>query len=305
MPLRRGPLPELRVDTPPLRILPAARTAPSRMAPPRTASPQTQTRYREQRLHDDKQWFEQAVLQRAPPAGASWGSLAESERFSPPLRPLSPRNKPMWSPERTSPARQLPISRSAPCLALYPAGPAASVMKLNTHEEKPQPEPTRQKGVQFRPQRPGSYRTRGGAYASARLQCDEDRSYKNLRELNRLKATLAYAGWRLDADEAEGVQQWLPAAVPAILDTMRRKQQVHSGDRSHRFIRKLDALTPTLSYDGWRDDARVVEWPGTTDNGVFEGLGMNEADLDKLLERMHRKQAFARMMQPPSRAGQQ
>merc|ERR1712166_1137763 len=49
--------------------------------------------------------------------------------------------------------------------------------------------------------------------------------------------------------------------VPGILDTMRRKQQVHSGDRSHPFIRRLDALTWALSYNGWKDDARAIEWP--------------------------------------------
>lgn len=42
---------------------------------------------------------------------------------------------------------------------------------------------------------------------------------------------------------------------------MLRKQQVHDGDRSHPIIRKLDALTPTLSYAGWEDDARKIEWP--------------------------------------------
>ena len=42
---------------------------------------------------------------------------------------------------------------------------------------------------------------------------------------------------------------------------MRRKQQVHNGDRSHKYILRLDALTPTLSYSGWQDDARSIEWP--------------------------------------------
>ena len=42
---------------------------------------------------------------------------------------------------------------------------------------------------------------------------------------------------------------------------MLRKQQVHDGDRSHPIIRKLNALTPTLSYAGWEDDARKIEWP--------------------------------------------
>ena len=70
---------------------------------------------------------------------------------------------------------------------------------------------------------------------------------------------------------------------------MRRKQQLHRGDRSHPFIRKLDALTPTLSYDGWEKDARIIECAGG--NGIFEGLGMDEKGVDRLLARMRRRQA--------------
>ena len=70
---------------------------------------------------------------------------------------------------------------------------------------------------------------------------------------------------------------------------MRRKQQLHRGDRSHPFIRKLDALTPTLSYDGWKEEARVIEWPGG--DFIFFGLSMTESVVDRLLARMRRKQA--------------
>ena len=178
MPLRRGPLPELRVDSPPLRMSPAPRMVPPHMASPCAASPQTQKRYRAQRLHDDKQWFERAVLQRAPPAAASWGLSAESECLSPPLRPLSPRNKPLRSPDKASPLKQLPISQSAPCLALYPAGPAAGV-KLYTHSEKPQPQLAaairHHDVVQTRPPRAVSYASevlhgRAGPHTVARLR---------------------------------------------------------------------------------------------------------------------------------------
>ena len=74
-----------------------------------------------------------------------------------------------------------------------------------------------------------------------------------------------------------------------MLDSMRRKQQLHSGDRSHPFIRKLDALTPTLSYDGWEEDARMIEWPGG--DSLFEGLSMTEFGVDRVLARMRCKQA--------------
>ena len=178
MPLRRGPLPELRVDSPLLRMPPAPRMVPPHMASPCAASPQTQKRYRAQRLYDDKQWFEGAVLQCAPPAAASWGLSAESECLSPPLRPLSPRNKPLRSPEKASPLKQLPISQSAPCLALYPARPATGV-KLYTRTEKPQPQLAaairHHDGVQTRPPRPITYASevlhgKAGPHTVARLR---------------------------------------------------------------------------------------------------------------------------------------
>ena len=182
MPLRRGPLPELRVESPPPRKLPAPGMGP--------ASPQTQTRYRPQRLHDDKQWFERAVLQRAPPAAASWGLPAESEGLSPPLRPLSPCNKPLRSTEKASPLKQLPISQSAPCLTLYSAGPAAGV-KLYTHSEKPRPQLAasirHHDGVQTRPPRPVSYASevlhgRAGPHTVARLQKHASAHYPRSRQ---------------------------------------------------------------------------------------------------------------------------
>ena len=45
----------------------------------------------------------------------------------------------------------------------------------------------------------------------------------------------------------------------------------------------------TYIYDGWEEDARIIECAGG--NGVFEGLGMDEKGVDRLLARMRRKQA--------------
>merc|ERR1711935_943996 len=122
-------------------------------------------------------------------------------------------------------------------------------------------------------------------------ECDGDRSHKDLRKLDELKTALSYDGWRLDAGEAEKQHATRPYSREAsdILDSMRRKQQLHSGDRSHPFIRKLDALTPTLSYDGWEEDARMIEWPGG--DSLYEGLSMTEIGVDFVLARMRRKQA--------------
>jgi len=109
------------------------------------------------------------------------------------------------------------------------------------------------------------------------------------KEWNELEVIFSYEGWRRDAEEAEEKHARYGRGASQILDSMRRKQQLHSGDRSHPFIRKLDALTPTLSYDGWKKDARIIEWPAG--KHVFEGLGMTESDVDRVLARMRRKQA--------------
>merc|ERR1712166_1490941 len=85
-------------------------------------------------------------------------------------------------------------------------------------------------------------------------------------------------------EQAEKMHRECPNLVPGILDTMRRKQQVHSGDRSHPYIRRLDALMPTLSYNGWEDDARKIEWP-RHENGFCAH------DVEERFERMRTKQA--------------
>ena len=104
------------------------------------------------------------------------------------------------------------------------------------------------------------------------------------KERNELEMVFSYDGWRKDAKRAEEThREFYPGLVPGILDKMRRKQQVHSGDRSHKYIRKLDALTPTLSYNGWKDDARKVEWPGTGD--------WSDTTAEKMFEVMRTKQA--------------
>ena len=90
-------------------------------------------------------------------------------------------------------------------------------------------------------------------------------------EPKELETKFSYDGWQMDAELAEKCDKELinPFFGPflakvdlwAVLDTMHRKQQVHDGDRSHPFILKLDALTPTLSYTGWEYDAKTMEWP--------------------------------------------
>ena len=107
-----------------------------------------------------------------------------------------------------------------------------------------------------------------------------------VKQLSELQVTCSYDGWRWDAELAEERHRGHPNLVPDILDTMRRKQQVHSGDRSHPFIRALDALTPTLSYDGWKDDARTIEWP-ENDNGYYAFQVKNMFELMRTKQAEH------------------
>ena len=145
---------------------------------------------------------------------------------------------------------------------------------------------------------------RGGCYTPSQVEAqfelmrkkqaehDGDRSHKHLRELDDLRAALDYEGWRHDAELAETMHRkafdcFLDTRTAKILDTMRRKQQVHNGDRSHEYIRKLDALTPTLSYSGWQDDARCIEWP--TD--YYRGGCYTPSQVEAQFELMRKKQA--------------
>ena len=126
-----------------------------------------------------------------------------------------------------------------------------------------------------------------------------DRSHPNLVKLDALKASLkasgAYAGWEIDAALAEKGHTSMDTSYPersvAVQDTMLFKQQVHggNGDRRHPFIRKLDALTPKLSYEGWEADAREVEWPVAN---IYDVIGSRAQYVEIVLERMRSKQAM-------------
>ena len=135
---------------------------------------------------------------------------------------------------------------------------------------------------------------------SVRGPSSPSRSHENLRNLDKIVAkfelvpAVAYKAWRDDADAIERMHIDHPNRVPDALRTMRRKQQLHTGDRSHRYIRKLDALTPTLTYSAWEEDARELEWPQPKGSrmglGTFFALCVRGEDIDAGLERMRRKQ---------------
>ena len=106
-----------------------------------------------------------------------------------------------------------------------------------------------------------------------------------------LETIFSYDGWKVDANQIEENHASNPTKASAILDTMLFKQQVHggNGDRRHPFIRKLDALTPKLSYEGWEADAREVEWPVAN---IYDVIGSRAQYVEIVLERMRSKQAM-------------
>ena len=114
------------------------------------------------------------------------------------------------------------------------------------------------RALRFHPYLSFVRRLRGGARDGAPAPSKDLLGLSSRKDWNELEMIFSYDGWRRDADEAEEHHARYGEASD-MLDSMRRKQQLHSGDRSHPFVRKLDALTPTLSYDGWKEDARIIE----------------------------------------------
>jgi hypothetical protein len=116
-----------------------------------------------------------------------------------------------------------------------------------------------------------------------------DRSDANLRALDALLASgLTYAGWQNDVKEVEGYHVKFPILVDGSLQKMRKKQEMHSGDRSHATLRALDALVASgLTYASWRDDVK----------GVEEGHVMHASPIfvNEKLEEMSRQQLHQRM----------
>ena len=62
---------------------------------------------------------------------------------------------------------------------------------------------------------------------------EDDRSDVVLQELDDVKRQLTYPQWKLDVRSAE--ESWKignPASVRSDIESMRRRQQLHKGDRS-------------------------------------------------------------------------
>ncbi|KAJ1625636.1 hypothetical protein T492DRAFT_843784 [Pavlovales sp. CCMP2436] len=82
-----------------------------------------------------------------------------------------------------------------------------------------------------------------------------------MQALDALKLVLSYPGWERDVASVEAwhLEAYSFSTIDSWLANIRRKQQAHSGDRSHPITRALDALTPTLTYPGWEQEARCIE----------------------------------------------
>mmetsp|Transcript_5519 Transcript_5519/g.9120 ORF Transcript_5519/g.9120 Transcript_5519/m.9120 type:complete len:445 (-) Transcript_5519:60-1394(-) len=98
-----------------------------------------------------------------------------------------------------------------------------------------------------------------------RLHAD-DRSHPALIELDSL--VLAYPGSELDVSKAEQMHLNNYEGIPeALLESMRRKQQVFVGDRSHPNLVKLDGMV--FSYPCWRPDFQIAEQEHVADKSAW------------------------------------
>ena len=83
-----------------------------------------------------------------------------------------------------------------------------------------------------------------------------DRSHENLVELDGLELT--YPGWEMDYQLAIAAHCESPSLnFPNAIHTLKEKERVHRGDRSHWRLAKLDSLR--LTYPGWENDVKEIE----------------------------------------------
>ena len=84
----------------------------------------------------------------------------------------------------------------------------------------------------------------------------------SLDDIRRVERTLTFPGWRRLARQTRHDYIRYPYVASRGLETMKFKQDVHDGDRSHPSIVALDETKASLSYPGWpgwRSDAAKAE----------------------------------------------
>ena len=112
-----------------------------------------------------------------------------------------------------------------------------------------------------------------------------DRSDVALQVLDEVKQGLAYDGWEVDVDRVE--RDWIGGwgtNIHEVRETMRRKQQLHEGERSDVVLQVLDDVKQGLTYERWEEDVRTVErdWAESEDTD----------DIQEMLAKMRRKQGL-------------
>ena len=119
-----------------------------------------------------------------------------------------------------------------------------------------------------------------------------------LRELDMLKPTLSYPGWQRDVAEVERdyTRYSHGSSVPArTLAKVRWKQHLHDVGRNDAFLRELDALKPTLSYEGWQRDVDKVE----RDYAEYPGSAISASTLAKVRWKQHLHDRVHKASPPP------
>ena len=108
-----------------------------------------------------------------------------------------------------------------------------------------------------------------------------------LQELDAIEPTLSYQGWQKDVAEIEESYIQARGGTPAnkAFFELGEKQELH--DQVLRWLRELDELKATLSYEGWQEDAAEIKEQLL---GFYEG-GMQFLDQgQEQLAKMRRKQ---------------
>ena len=103
-----------------------------------------------------------------------------------------------------------------------------------------------------------------------------------LRDVYELVPLLTYDGWESDVRSVEAKWTIRSPFIQEELETMRRKQCLHEGDRSDAALQVLDDVKQGLTYDGWESDVRNVEAKWT----------IRSAFIQEELETMRRKQCL-------------
>ena len=111
-----------------------------------------------------------------------------------------------------------------------------------------------------------------------------------LDDIVRVERTLTFPGWRRLAREMRHDYIWYPSLTSRLLETMKLKQRLHDGDRSHPSIVALDETKASLSYPGWRSDAAQAEMVWGLHHGCHTFRRNLPEDIDFMVARMKRMQ---------------